>query len=149
MAVGDVPVWLQRYVDEGCCWVWTGPVAVKYTRRGPVYRAVVGVPGAGTTNAARAMHRAVYGVVLGPGWKVRHTCDQPMCVNPAHLIAGTSRANTADAQARRRLAPSGQESQDRVEDCCAELVHRLRPQGTVRVARPQPVHKMSTIPHPF
>lgn len=41
------------------------------------------------------------------GQLVRHTCDQPLCVNPQHLITGTQADNMADKQARGR-SPKGE-----------------------------------------
>jgi hypothetical protein len=35
---------------------------------------------------------------------VRHTCDNPACVNPAHLLRGTQAQNIADKVARGRQA---------------------------------------------
>ena len=35
---------------------------------------------------------------------VRHTCDNPGCVNPQHLLLGTHADNTADKLARSRQA---------------------------------------------
>ena len=37
-----------------------------------------------------------------PGTHVRHTCDTPACVNPAHLLVGTRAENMADMVARGR-----------------------------------------------
>ena len=33
---------------------------------------------------------------------VRHTCDEPACVNPKHLIKGTQKENVRDAIERNR-----------------------------------------------
>ena len=52
-------------------------------------------------------HRLVYeehhGVVLDPSVVVRHTCDNPPCVNPSHLEAGSAADNQADVVSRGRL----------------------------------------------
>lgn len=50
-------------------------------------------------------HRLSYRLFKGPlepGQVVRHTCDNPCCVNPYHLLAGTHKDNTADMIARGR-----------------------------------------------
>lgn len=39
----------------------------------------------------------------GAGPVVRHTCDNPPCFNPPHLVRGTKRDNTQDALVRGRL----------------------------------------------
>lgn len=38
------------------------------------------------------------------GMQVNHTCDNPACVNPFHLYAGTQKQNREDAVARGRTA---------------------------------------------
>lgn len=54
-------------------------------------------------------HRAYYEQYVGPipnGLWVLHRCDNPMCVNPEHLYAGTQLDNERDKDARGRRPPS-------------------------------------------
>lgn len=54
-------------------------------------------------------HRAAYDVHKGPipsGLLVRHTCDNPPCINPDHLLVGTNADNMVDRSERGR-APRG------------------------------------------
>lgn len=69
------------------CWPWGGHITKGY----------------GVITMARNFyyaHRVVYelhhGVVLPPETEVRHTCHNPPCCNPAHLIPGTHAENMRD-----------------------------------------------------
>ena len=51
-------------------------------------------------------HRVSYQLNVGAipdGLYVLHSCDNPGCVNPAHLRAGSAKENTHDAISRGRL----------------------------------------------
>lgn len=96
-AMIDAPLF-WKYVTKGeGCWVWTkasgrvhrwyGILNIKELRR-PV-------------RAHRASYALHYGAVPS-GKLVRHTCDNPPCVNPAHLVLGTQADNLADMRARER-----------------------------------------------
>lgn len=103
-----------RVVKGDGCWVWTG------ARNAQGYgRMTAGSRGAGYLRA----HRVSWELANGPvpkGLWVLHRCDNPPCVNPAHLWLGTrldnmrdcsakGRINTRDARAaraRRRLVPA-------------------------------------------
>lgn len=73
------------------CWIWTRTV------NGQGYAQAR--PQLGT----RFVHRRVLGL-SDPALDACHVvCDQPSCVNPAHLRPGTAQENIRDAQAKGRM----------------------------------------------
>lgn len=62
----------------------------------------------GESNKMHMLHRLVYcnahGINLADikGLVVRHTCDNPRCINPDHLLVGTHKDNTDDKVSRHR-----------------------------------------------
>lgn len=55
---------------------------------------------------SQSSHRAIF--LLVNGWLppvVMHSCDNPPCCNPSHLIAGTKALNNADKMAKGRFRP--------------------------------------------
>jgi hypothetical protein len=76
------------------CWIWNGG----YFRNG--YGAFVL-----TSKKILRAHRMAYELVFGEieeGAVIRHTCDNPKCVNPKHLLSGTQKDNMDDKTARGR-----------------------------------------------
>jgi hypothetical protein len=84
----------SRLAIVGECWEWQGPRDAKGYGR---------LSGKECTISA---HRMAYILAYGPiadHFIVRHTCDNPPCCNPAHLIHGTQKDNMHDAAKRGRL----------------------------------------------
>jgi hypothetical protein len=62
-------------------------------------------------------HRISYFLWNGPiprGHLIRHKCDMPWCVNPAHLESGTNLDNIKDVHSRGRYKPNRKLSENQV-----------------------------------
>lgn len=79
------------------CWLWKG--CGSRNRRGEIY-GHFRVNGR-MTRATRVSYELHNGPVPA-GMVVRHKCDNPPCVNPAHLEVGTQRDNVKDRYDRGR-----------------------------------------------
>jgi len=77
------------------CWEWRSPATSTF--------------GYGRIKAGDRLwsaHRVSYVLAHGqvpPGLWVLHSCDNPLCVNPSHLYAGTRSQNMKDAFLRGRV----------------------------------------------
>lgn len=78
--------------DPQDCWLWTGA-------RLPTGYGVIGQGGAGgrLLKAHRVALEVIACQAIPDGWVVMHTCDNPPCVNPAHLRSGTYSDNALDS----------------------------------------------------
>lgn len=72
----------KRVSKTDGCWNWMG------------YRMATGHGQFGIRNKLLLVHRYSYEINIGPipeGMEIHHTCENPSCVNPAHLQAVTRR----------------------------------------------------------
>lgn len=81
-----------KKIPDGC-WLFTG------TNNGMGY-GVIRIGG-----EQQKAHRVAYVLYVNnipEGICICHTCDNPICVNPAHLFAGTQKDNMQDMKAKGR-----------------------------------------------
>lgn len=75
------------------CWLWTGGCFAD------------GYGAISVDGKPERAPRVSYELANGPiprGMHIRHTCDNPKCVNPSHLLIGTPAENVADKVSRGR-----------------------------------------------
>ena len=87
-----------RFVDKsGDCWLWTG--------KSKSQKGYGQIQEGGKGSKHRSVHRLSYEFHFGEipkGLVIMHKCDNPSCVNPDHLEAGTQSKNIKDAFLRGR-----------------------------------------------
>lgn len=109
----------------GDCWLWTG--GKNSQGYGSVY---LPMPNHGPRRVMQA-HRVSFLIAHGPfdiRLMVCHACDNPSCVNPAHLFLGDARDNAMDMSRKGRAR-----GQERTH--CPQG-HEYTPENTYLYAKP-------------
>ncbi len=97
-----------EFDTNGGCWLWAtatfGPTKFDPTGYGSfAYK--------GRNQRAHRFSYMLFRGAIPEGMLVRHVCDMPPCVNPDHLLIGTTLDNERDKRARgREYRPVGEES---------------------------------------
>lgn len=104
---------VERWGNDEC-WLWRGALNSK------------GYGCLGIGGKRWLAHRIAYALSKGePGRLIiRHSCDNPRCCNPAHLLSGTHQDNSADAASRGRLAYGEKNGRAKITQEIADYIRR-------------------------
>lgn len=98
--------------EQTSCWEWTNAFRSRDCRR---KTKTLWYPVITYKNKKYNAHRLAYLTLVGPiaeGLVVRHSCHNPICINPDHLSLGTQQDNVNDSLDRIRAARSRLTPQD-------------------------------------
>ena len=98
----EIRFWAFVEKTDGC-WNWNG------TKTPNGYGAIHGFKnGKRTTLRAHRISHEIHHGPIPDGMDVMHSCDNRLCVNPAHLSYGTRHDNMVDAARKSRICTIGQ-----------------------------------------
>jgi hypothetical protein len=82
--------------SEAGCWEWTAALAGKGYGQ-------IKIPGTRRQAYAHRLSYQIHKGAIPEKTEVCHTCDNPKCVNPAHLFLGSRKENAQDASQKGRI----------------------------------------------
>lgn len=122
---------VDRSGGPDTCWIWTG-----------AQRQAFGYGMFSIGRKSISTHRyswLLHNGAIPDGLQVLHHCDNPRCVNPAHLFLGTQKDNVRDARDKGRLgqqvnpmcmARRGEiNGKSKLNDSAVRLIRRMRQDG--------------------
>ena len=110
--------WASVEPGPNGCWIWQRG---RYSHRGKLTYGQTMLAGRRT-----GAHRVAWTLTHGPipnGLDVLHSCDNPPCVNPAHLRVGTHRGNIREARSKHDWTLRGEaHPRVRLSDAAVEVI---------------------------
>lgn len=120
---GPVP---SHVPDIGPCWLWTASV-------GPKGYGEFMADGRRRASGRHPVlaHRFSYQLSnsLNPSLALLHRCDNPPCVNPAHLRPGTRQENNADMAVKDRVSHGSRHWRAILTECDIPLIRERQARG--------------------
>ena len=126
-------IWAKIEIrGENECWLWEGTVSrPTKSKKNPLPYGMVQFAG-----VVRIAHRLIWASINGripDGLVIRHTCDNPRCCNPAHLLSGTYADNARDMISRHRADRNGERNnQAKLTNADVIQIRELLAQGVDR-----------------
>lgn len=128
IGAADVARLWSKVVKFDRCWEWAGT----RLRRG-------GYGQIGISSKVVMAHRVSWAIANGDPGKlcVLHRCDNPPCVNPAHLFLGTLCDNVRDMdrKGRRRVSKGERHAQAKLTEQDVREIRRLHGDGDTTIRR--------------
>lgn len=106
------------------CWTWAGPI--QSYGYGDIHHRE------GRISAHRFSYELHHGII-DAGGVVCHRCDNPPCVNPAHLFIGTQADNMADKVSKGRQAKGERNGSAKLTDAQFHELLELKAAGVRQV----------------
>lgn len=118
----------QKWVWQlGRCWTWTGG----HHKDGRGFFTYLSNRKRVRETAPRFSYRQEYGNLPTNKPFVCHTCDNPSCIRPSHLFAGTSKDNVLDSVKKFRAAAGERNARSKLTNRQAKEIRELYAFGNV------------------